>query len=121
MWGHVGSEGGSDAHAALSVRGWAAGAGRWLTSRGKKRAGPQGGALGSGACVWDRAGRSCWDAGVRTGRGGKCVLFVLEEEVGQDGLVSGFWGLGLLLFLFQTKLTLFEFKFQFEFEPHSIK
>ena len=58
---------------------------------------------------------------MRTGRGGKCGLFVLEEEVGQDELVSGFWGLGLLLFLFQTKLTLFEFKFEFEFKPHSIR
>ena len=47
---------------------------------------------------------------MRTGRGGKCGLFVLEEEVGQAGLVSGFWGLGLnfgSLFLTQTK---FEFK-----------
>ena len=45
VWDHVGSEGGSDAHAALSARGWAAGAGWWGQARsgggrrGRERAG----------------------------------------------------------------------------------
>ena len=41
----------------------------------------------------------CW---CENGPRGKvwAELFGLEEEVGPAGLVSGFWGFGLLLFLF---------------------
>ena len=76
-----------------------------------------------GEASWAGRGEKLLGCRCENGPRGKvwAGLFGLEEEVGQAGLVSGFWGLGLLLFLFQTKLTLFEFKFEFEFKPHSIK
>jgi len=62
-WVGPGSEGRSDAHGALSARGWAAGAGWW----GQACSGYAGDAL-----VGRSVGEASWAAGVRVGRGGKC-------------------------------------------------
>ena len=73
--------------AGLSARDWAE-ATSWA-ARALSEAGPRGeGSLLGCRCENGPRGK-VW-----------AELFGLEEEVGPAGLVSGFWGSGLLLFLF---------------------
>ena len=101
VWGHVGSEGGSDAHAALSARGWAAGVGRWLGLAGKEASWAAGkGWIAGKGWVGPSAGKG---EGEGLGRFGAGLGFLFS------GCSTPF-SISILV-----NSNIFEFKFKFEF------